>query len=141
LVEIIARKFDSGRVNQDHFALAGDRLLVAQLTGTARHHARWRDLTSDSPPTQTPQRLLPADIQALGADLPVTHVGALADPLAARLAVGPALSACWRALCHIGTQVHRHVGYLVRLCGILSDKARNKASRRDKEGQPGEHKR
>ena len=24
---------------------AGDRLLVAQLTGTARHHARWRDLT------------------------------------------------------------------------------------------------
>lgn len=24
-----------------------DRLLVAQLTGAARHHARWRDLTED----------------------------------------------------------------------------------------------
>jgi hypothetical protein len=24
-----------------------DRLLVAELTGTARHHARWRDLTAD----------------------------------------------------------------------------------------------
>jgi hypothetical protein len=32
-------------MNQDHFAPAADRLLVAQLTGTARHHARWRDLT------------------------------------------------------------------------------------------------
>ena len=34
-------------MNQDHFAPAADRLLVAQLTGTARHHARWRDLTGD----------------------------------------------------------------------------------------------
>jgi hypothetical protein len=34
-------------VNQDRFAPAGDRLLVAQLTGTARHHARRRDLTED----------------------------------------------------------------------------------------------
>jgi len=34
-------------VNQGYFAPAGDRLLVAQLTGTARHHARWRDLTGD----------------------------------------------------------------------------------------------
>jgi hypothetical protein len=34
-------------VNQDHFAPAADRLLVAQLTGTARHHAQWRDLTAD----------------------------------------------------------------------------------------------
>lgn len=33
-------------VNQDRFAPAADRLLVAQLTGTARHHARWRDLTA-----------------------------------------------------------------------------------------------
>ncbi len=24
-----------------------DRILVAQLTGEARHHARWRDLTAD----------------------------------------------------------------------------------------------
>jgi hypothetical protein len=34
-------------MNQDHFAPAADRLMVAQLTGTARHHARWRDLTAD----------------------------------------------------------------------------------------------
>ena len=34
-------------MNQDRFAPAADRLLVAQLTGTARHHARWRDLTAD----------------------------------------------------------------------------------------------
>jgi len=34
-------------VNQDRFVPAADPLLVAQLTGTARHHARWRDLTAD----------------------------------------------------------------------------------------------
>ena len=34
-------------MDQDRFASAADRLLVAQLTGTARHHARWRDLTAD----------------------------------------------------------------------------------------------
>jgi hypothetical protein len=28
-----------------------DRLLVAQLTGTARHHARWRNLTGDEQTT------------------------------------------------------------------------------------------
>jgi hypothetical protein len=47
VLEITARAFDPGTVNQDHFAPAADRLLVAQLTGTARHHARWRDLTQD----------------------------------------------------------------------------------------------
>lgn len=44
---IIVHPFDYEKVNQDHFAPAADRLLVAQLTGTARHHARWRDLTDD----------------------------------------------------------------------------------------------
>ena len=34
-------------MNQDRFVPAANRLLVAQLTGTARHHARWRDLTGD----------------------------------------------------------------------------------------------
>jgi hypothetical protein len=34
-------------MNQDRCAPAADRLLVAQLTGTARHHARWRGLTGD----------------------------------------------------------------------------------------------
>lgn len=24
-----------------------DRILIARLTGTARHHARWRELSSD----------------------------------------------------------------------------------------------
>ena len=33
-------------MNQDHRP-GPDRILVAQLTGTARHHARWRDLTGD----------------------------------------------------------------------------------------------
>jgi hypothetical protein len=47
LLESTARAFDPGKVNQDRFAPAADRLLVAQLTGTARHHARWRDLTAD----------------------------------------------------------------------------------------------
>jgi hypothetical protein len=47
LLEITARAFDPGTVNQDRCAPAADRLLVAQLTGTARHHARWRDLTAD----------------------------------------------------------------------------------------------
>jgi len=47
LLEITAHAFDPGRVNHDRPAPAADRLLVAQLTGTARHHARWRDLTAD----------------------------------------------------------------------------------------------
>jgi hypothetical protein len=47
LLEITARAFDPGKVNQDRFVPAADRLLVAQLTGTARHRARWRDLTAD----------------------------------------------------------------------------------------------
>jgi hypothetical protein len=35
--------FDPGKVGQDQ----RDRMLVAQLTGEARHHARWRPLTGD----------------------------------------------------------------------------------------------
>jgi len=34
-------------MNQDHPGSAADRLLVAQLTGEARHHARWRPLTGE----------------------------------------------------------------------------------------------
>ena len=47
MLEVTARAFDPGKVNQDRCAPAADLLLVAQLTGTARHHARWRDLTAD----------------------------------------------------------------------------------------------
>jgi hypothetical protein len=38
--------FDPVQVNQDHRP-GPDRTLVAQLTGTARHHARWRELAQD----------------------------------------------------------------------------------------------
>jgi hypothetical protein len=34
-------------VAQDHPRPAADRILVAQLTGEARHHARWRPLTEE----------------------------------------------------------------------------------------------
>ena len=38
--------FDPIQMNQDHRP-GPDRILVAQLTGTARHHARWRELAQD----------------------------------------------------------------------------------------------
>jgi hypothetical protein len=35
-------------MNQDHHpGPYPDRILVAELTGTARHHARWRKLAQD----------------------------------------------------------------------------------------------
>jgi hypothetical protein len=34
-------------VNQDRSGANADRILVAQLTGEARHRARWRPLTED----------------------------------------------------------------------------------------------
>ncbi len=39
--------FDPGQVNQDRPRPEADRLLVAELTGEARHHARWRPLTAE----------------------------------------------------------------------------------------------
>jgi len=39
--------FDPGKMNQDRSGANADRILVAQLTGEARHHARWRPLTGD----------------------------------------------------------------------------------------------
>jgi len=39
--------FDSGWMPQDRPGPVPDRILVAQLMGTARHHARWRELTAD----------------------------------------------------------------------------------------------
>jgi hypothetical protein len=38
--------FDPIQMNQDHRP-GPDRILVAQLTGTARHHARWRQLAQN----------------------------------------------------------------------------------------------
>ena len=43
---ITVNVFDSIQMNQDHRP-GPDRILVAQLTGTARHHARWRELAQD----------------------------------------------------------------------------------------------
>ena len=39
--------FDSGKVNQDRSGSNADRILVAQLTGEARHRAKWRPLTEE----------------------------------------------------------------------------------------------
>jgi hypothetical protein len=39
--------FDPGRVAQDRFRSDPNRMLVAELFGEARHHARWRELSSD----------------------------------------------------------------------------------------------
>jgi hypothetical protein len=40
--------FDYVGVNQDHHRGSDPgRILIAQLTGTARHHARWRELAQD----------------------------------------------------------------------------------------------
>ena len=39
--------FDPVQVNQDRVGPDPDRILIAQITGTARHHARWRELTGD----------------------------------------------------------------------------------------------
>jgi hypothetical protein len=40
-------RFDPGKVNHDRPGAAADRIVVAQLTGEARHRARWRPLTED----------------------------------------------------------------------------------------------
>jgi hypothetical protein len=40
-------RFDPGKVNHDRPGADADRIVVAQLTGEARHRARWRPLTED----------------------------------------------------------------------------------------------
>jgi hypothetical protein len=39
--------FDPGKVAQDRFRSNPDRMRVAEITGEARHHAKWRPLTED----------------------------------------------------------------------------------------------
>jgi hypothetical protein len=39
--------FDPVKVNQDRPRPAADRMIVAELTGEAKHHAKWRPLTED----------------------------------------------------------------------------------------------
>jgi hypothetical protein len=68
-----------------------DRILVAQLTGTARHHARWRDLTTDE---ETAAVAALAELAAGRADLLAEvaglaegcHEGDLEEPLAMQMA-------------------------------------------------------
>ena len=43
--------FDSGLVNQDRPGADPDRLLVAEITGEARHRVRWRPLTDEEEAT------------------------------------------------------------------------------------------
>ena len=43
--------FDPGLVNQDRPGADPDRLLVAEITGEARHRARWRPLTDEEEAT------------------------------------------------------------------------------------------
>jgi hypothetical protein len=38
--------FDPVQVNQDRPRPGADRMIVAELTGEARHHAKWRPLTA-----------------------------------------------------------------------------------------------
>ena len=40
-------RFDPGKMNQGRPGAGADRILVAQLTGEARHRARWHPLTED----------------------------------------------------------------------------------------------
>jgi len=42
--------FDPVLVNQDRPRPSADRMIVAELTGEARHHAKWRPLTADEEP-------------------------------------------------------------------------------------------
>src|SRR5271157_1042266 len=53
-----------------------DRLLVAQLTGEARHHAKWRDLTADEETTAV------AELRTLAG----AHEGEMDEPIARQAA-------------------------------------------------------
>jgi hypothetical protein len=46
-IALNADMFDPGKMNQDRSGANADRIVVAQLTGEARHRARWRPLTED----------------------------------------------------------------------------------------------
>jgi len=66
--------------------LQADRILVAQLTGEARHHAKWHDLTADEEATAVAAlRELAADRADLLAEvagiLEGAHEGELDEPL------------------------------------------------------------
>jgi hypothetical protein len=56
--------FDHGKLNQDRPGADTDRILVAQLTGEARHRARWRPLTGEE------EAAALAELRALAAGRP-----------------------------------------------------------------------
>ena len=83
--------FDPGKVNQDRPGPDPDRLLVAGLTGEARHHAQWRPLTAKE------EAVALAELRALAAGradllaevagiLEGTSEGELDEPLARQAA-------------------------------------------------------
>jgi hypothetical protein len=74
-------------VAQDHYRSDSDRLLVAQITGMARRHARWRTLTADEETAAvTELRELAAGRAALLAEVAGLmlgfHAGDLEEPRA-----------------------------------------------------------
>jgi hypothetical protein len=66
--------FDLGQVNQDRPRPDADRMIVAELTGEARHHAKWRPLMKEEEATAV------AELRAIAggrADLPAEVAGIL----------------------------------------------------------------
>lgn len=83
--------FDPVQVNQDRLGPDPDRILIAQITGTARHHARWRELTGDEEAAAVAKlRELAADRADLLAEVAGIFVGTsegeLDEPLARQAA-------------------------------------------------------
>jgi hypothetical protein len=83
--------FDPVQVNQDRLGPDPDRILIAQITGTARHHARWRALTGDEEAVAVAKlRELAADRADLLAEVAGIFVGTsegeLDEPLARQAA-------------------------------------------------------
>jgi hypothetical protein len=79
--------FDPDQVTQDHYRSDRDRLLVAEITGEARHRAKWRPLTAEE------EAVALAELRALAAGradllaevagiLEGTSEGELDEPLA-----------------------------------------------------------
>src|SRR5260370_13385352 len=80
--------FDPDEMNQDRSGANADRIVVAQLTGEARHHARWRPLTGDEESAALAElRVLPAgrvDLLAEGSGIFVGTRDGEPDALLAR---------------------------------------------------------
>jgi hypothetical protein len=89
---ITASVFDPVQMNQDHRpGPHPDRILVAELTGTARHPARWRELAQDEQDTAVTELRELADERAdllaeVAGIFEGTSEGELDEPLARQAA-------------------------------------------------------